>query len=740
MSSPSETATHQTGSGRRPLMFTKKAKPRSMNSRVIVQVLFTLVVLGIQTASGQTPYTQDLRSFYTRDYGISRAAAVSFSPDAGALLIAETSIPNRPNVVEFVIADLWGDYLGRVEVPFSPTGLFSTAFSRRANSLFILDQAANRVLKVPARSNGRPLESLQPLSVLTGLNFNIRQPQGITFDDRNGDLYVLDGVGPYIVRIPPGTEDNPSGGAGRLGPIALPDATQARGIAFNSSAGRLYVLDSRNDLHELDEAGGVLSTRHLDSVGVKDPIALVFAQSPDLTDDPSVMYLYVLEASPGQGGSQQRPSRIAELSLNAPTLSASLLAAPTVLPRLVNTINAWSWNPPSPDTAGIAYITPNCPQLGSPAGGTYLTSDSEVEESNFVANGIWQGVNLFLMNPAGTLLQTYTTYPQFSKEPTGVAFNSANCHIFFSDDSGSRYVWEVDVGADGILNTADDVITRIVTANYGDNDPEGVAFDSARGILFINDGVNSEVYKVTTGPDGKFGTADDQVTHFDTSVLGISDPEGLEYNPDTNTLYIAGPSSNKKIVELTTTGEAVRVLDITFANVVAPAGLAYGPGTWANGNGKSLYLTVRGVDNGSNPNENDGRVYEFDVGVPAITSFTPTSGSSGTVVTISGENLGGVTGVSFNGVAASFTVNSGTQITANVPSGATSGPISASNSVGIGSSSGNFTIGSATVHDVAVTALVVPSPVEVNQAQTVSVTAANQGTVSETFTVTLGDN
>jgi hypothetical protein len=57
---------------------------------------------------------------------------------------------------------------------------------------------------------------------------------------------------------------------------------------------------------------------------------------------------------------------------------------------------------------------------------------------------------------------------------------------------------------------------------------------------------------------------------------------------------------------------------------------------------------------------------------PAIVSFSPTVGPAGTVVTITGANLGSATAVSFGGVAAaSFTVNSSTSITATVANGAT---------------------------------------------------------------------
>jgi hypothetical protein len=77
---------------------------------------------------------------------------------------------------------------------------------------------------------------------------------------------------------------------------------------------------------------------------------------------------------------------------------------------------------------------------------------------------------------------------------------------------------------------------------------------------------------------------------------------------------------------------------------------------------------------------------------PSITSFTPTSGPAGTSVTITGSNFTGTTGVSFAGVAASFTLNSDTKITATVPAGAQSGVIQVTNSAGTGTSSSNFVV------------------------------------------------
>ena len=77
---------------------------------------------------------------------------------------------------------------------------------------------------------------------------------------------------------------------------------------------------------------------------------------------------------------------------------------------------------------------------------------------------------------------------------------------------------------------------------------------------------------------------------------------------------------------------------------------------------------------------------------PKIISFTPGSGPVGSGVTISGENFTGTTVVRFNGVSAAFTVNSATQISATVPAGATTGPLSVTTPGGTATTVGGFSV------------------------------------------------
>ena len=78
---------------------------------------------------------------------------------------------------------------------------------------------------------------------------------------------------------------------------------------------------------------------------------------------------------------------------------------------------------------------------------------------------------------------------------------------------------------------------------------------------------------------------------------------------------------------------------------------------------------------------------------PSILSFSPPSGPVGTPVTITGVSFTGAIKVTFGGVKATvFSVDSDTQITATVPTGAKTGKIQVTTPGGVATSSGTFTV------------------------------------------------
>jgi hypothetical protein len=114
---------------------------------------------------------------------------------------------------------------------------------------------------------------------------------------------------------------------------------------------------------------------------------------------------------------------------------------------------------------------------------------------------------------------------------------------------------------------------------------------------------------------------------------------------------------------------------------------------------------------------------------PTVSSFTPGSGWPRSSVTISGSAFTGATSVTFNGAAAAFTVNSGSQITATVPPAATTGPISVTTPSGTGASPASFTV---TVQPAPAISGVSPSSATAGSSVTVSGSAFT-GATSVTF-------
>ena len=87
------------------------------------------------------------------------------------------------------------------------------------------------------------------------------------------------------------------------------------------------------------------------------------------------------------------------------------------------------------------------------------------------------------------------------------------------------------------------------------------------------------------------------------------------------------------------------------------------------------------------------RAFKVKTFPPSITDFLPSSGPVGTSVTVTGLNFEGATAVTFNKkTATSFSVVSKTSITATVPNGATTGPLTVKTPVGTCESRSSFTV------------------------------------------------
>jgi len=305
-------------------------------------------------------------------------------------------------------------------------------------------------------------------------------------------------------------------------------------------------------------------------------------------------------------------------SLLARSDTVGQVDAPAMSPfssSLVRTIDTAAWSPPSPDPSGLTYL---------PNRNTLLLSDSEVEETvNSISH--FAGANLWEVTLSGSVVRTANvskiapTVVPMTNEPTGVAWNPTNGHVFFTDDD-KRKVWDLAPGLDEEVGTADDSSTSFDTLAAGSDDPAGITLDTWHNQLFVVDGANKEVYQYTASGS--------LMGQFDVERYRVVDPESIEFNPNSGTLFILSSHRNPIIIETTTEGMLLRTIDVSAAHTIAPAGLAYAPasdesGVW------HFYLADRGVDNDTDPAENDGKVFEMTAPPPITPGNLPPTVNAG---------------------------------------------------------------------------------------------------------------
>jgi hypothetical protein len=546
-----------------------------------------------------------VRSLSTDEYGVDAPKGLAFSADENAFMVFD----GTSQVTLIAMAEEPAGTRAIAEVGADP---LNTAFDNRTDSLFVFDRGRGELAKVRADGSSARFAVGR---------LNVTDPQGLTFDPANGRMFVLDASNAQILSVP--GHATLGFDANQMQQISLQGLGKGtfKGVAYNPNNGHLYLSEiTQKKLHEITQSGELVNTFDLAALEISNPSAMTFAPSVDNTDDPNIYDLFILDTTSS--------SQIVELSLQEPmALPPGTTLLPATLVNLIDTSNQ-SWNPSSPDPAGIDYW---------PATNRLVISDSEVDEMR----PYWQGANVFLSTTSGNLTGTCST-TAFTGEPTGVAINPNNNHIFIAADYQDR-LFEISLGPDGQYCTADDTFTNtsLVTA-YGVTDAEDVAYGN--NTVFIAGGADAEVFVIPLGANGVVGGGDDgPMTHWDTTALGFGDLEGIGFNHNAGTLFIVSTSrSDKYLGETTPSGTLLRAYDLSFmpdeGNIRSD--VTYAPGS-QNPSIKTIYIASRGVDNDDNRYENDGKVWEISISNVIVPTPTPVPPVSANVqANIGGNNVG----------------------------------------------------------------------------------------------------
>jgi uncharacterized protein YjiK len=568
-------------------------------------VSLSLVWVPASSAQGNLPFIWQVQVLESDQTGLFNPVGMAFSSRANVFQVSEGK--DSSQTIDLTKVTPFADRAGEARLAAAVQNPINIAYDNQVGRFLILRGSRNQLWEVREGPDG----NLDP-QTLTRHNIkdlSLQDPQGITVDV-SGNLFVLDSTASRIVRVEPGT-------AGDLESATISEVNlglvSARGIAFDATTGNLHVMvPAEQKLYELTQNGEIVNVRDLAPFNFKNPQAILFAPSGDQTDDPSQMDLFLAD-----GATSQNTGQIVELSLSAPAEAATA----NFTSSLIRTTNMAAISPPSPDPSGITYL---------PNSNTLLVVDGEVEE-RVSGTTHFQGANVWELTLLGSKVRTANisrvapTLTPVTNEPTGVTWNPSNGHYYVTDDDAKR-VYDINPGADGLIGTADDTWPFFSTSSAGSGDPEGITFNTWNNHLFVADGVNAEIYEFTLS-----GTL---INRFDVQRYGVRDPESVEFNPNSGTLFVMSSNgSSRVIVETTISGVLLQTIDISVTNARAAAGLAYAPAS--NGSGvKRFYIVDRGIDNNSNPNIVDGKLYEITApasGTISTPSRTPTITSTATL-------------------------------------------------------------------------------------------------------------
>jgi uncharacterized repeat protein (TIGR03803 family) len=331
---------------------------------------------------------------------------------------------------------------------------------------------------------------------------------------------------------------------------------------------------------------------------------------------------------------------------------------------------------------------PGCTDGGQPGGqygGEVSAPLTQVPDGNFYGTTLGYGTNgggtVFKMTASGTLTTLYSfcalTNCADGSEPQGPPIQSTDGVLYGTTGFGGNPACP-DLGCGTFFKiTPEGVLTTLHQFNGTDGWDIGGLIQEPNGNFYGTTQLGGNlkcdppygcgtVFEIT--PLGKVTTI-----HTFEATDGVGPSGQLVRGSDGNLYGTTSGTKNGRPFSYGTIFEISHGTLTTLHSFVGTDGFNPFGGLLQATNGKFYGTTYEGGDPTCDHGYGCGTIFSLDMGLGPFVAFVQGAAKTGKTAQILGQGFESATGVSFNGVPASFTVKSDTFIIATVPPGATTG-------------------------------------------------------------------
>ncbi len=166
-------------------------------------LLFSFESRSAVVAQGESLSITLIRYFDQDTISPLNPVGLAFSPVANEFLVLEAQ-PTTSSTSNIIKITPFEDREGSEIIAAAVADPINMVFDSKSGRMLLIDSVANDMIEIKAKSDGS-FRSVPTLTRHDIQHFKLENPQGMTIDPDSGNLFIVDNLGPRLVRVEPGS-------------------------------------------------------------------------------------------------------------------------------------------------------------------------------------------------------------------------------------------------------------------------------------------------------------------------------------------------------------------------------------------------------------------------------------------------------------------------------------------------------------------------------------------------------